>query len=204
VNSRYRIYAAAGLVGALVLVGGFLVLGRSQTSTTAAPVIKPLHPLGKAERAARKARSKQAVKAAHKPKVKAKAKVRVALAPPARAKTEPTDGMPAALSNALARHAVVVLSLAAPGATVDELANREAEAGAKQSRAGFVRLSVGDNDAVQALSTLVGSSAEPGDRLFDAPAVFVFRRPSQLFVRFNGFVDAATVAQAATNAAQAS
>jgi hypothetical protein len=199
VNSRYRIYAAAGLVGVLVLVGGFLLLGRGSASTSSAvPVIKPLHPVANSKRAKKSHHAAKAVKKMHHA---AKARAKVALAPPSLAKTQPTDGMPAALSDALARHSVVVVSLIAPGATVDEMAYQEAGAGAKQAGAGFVRIIVANNDDVQALSTLVGASASPGDRLLDAPAVFVFRRPAQLFVRFNGFVDADTVAQAVTNAA---
>jgi hypothetical protein len=205
VNSRYRIYAAAGLVGVLVLVGGFLMLGHGQASTSsAAPVIKPLHPVANSKRATKSHHAAKVAKKLHhaaRATAKAKAKAKVALAPPSLAKTKPTDAMPAALADALARHSVVVVSLIAPGATVDEMAYQEAGAGAKQAGAGFVRIIVANNDDVQALSTLVGASASPGDRLFDAPAVFVFRRPAQLFVRFNGFVDADTVAQAATNAA---
>jgi hypothetical protein len=37
--------------------------------------------------------------------------------------------------------------------------------------------------------------------VLDGPAVLVFERPGSLFVRFNGFADRDTVAQAAENAA---
>ena len=38
-------------------------------------------------------------------------------------------------------------------------------------------------------------------RVLDGPAVLVFQRPRTLFVRFNGFADRDTVAQAVANAA---
>jgi hypothetical protein len=192
VNARYRIYAAAGLAGALLLSGGFLVLGRGQASTTTeAHVIKPLHPVKK-KTAAKTVAAKPKPKPAHKPKRDSRPFVR---------KTQPTDGMPAAVAAALAQHPVVVVSLIAPDAAVDDLAYQEARAGARAAHAGFVRISAADNADVQALSTLVNSSSSASDRLLDAPAVFVFSRPHDLFVRFNGFIDADTVAQAASNAA---
>jgi hypothetical protein len=179
----------------VVLGGGFLVLGRGQpAATTSASTIKPLHPVANKARA--KAHASVAKKSAAKP--------RQTMIPTAVSKarqTQVTDGMPAAVSAALVKHPVVVVSLVAPDATTDELAYQEAKAGARQAGAGFVRISVGNNDDVQALSTLVGTSASPGDRLLDAPAVLVLRQPHDLYVRFNGFIDAATIAQAATNAA---
>jgi hypothetical protein len=199
VNPRYRIYAAAGLGGLILLVGGFLVLGRGQAASSATVhEIKPLHPVKKAARRAAHATAKKTAR-----KAARKAKAKTALAPPALAKTQPTDGMPAALSAALAKSSVVVVSLVAPGAPVDQMAYEEAKAGARQAGVAFVRISVANDDDVQALSTLVDSSTEAGDRLLDAPAVLVFRKPQELYVRINGYIDADTVAQAAENAAPA-
>jgi hypothetical protein len=199
VNPRYRIYAAAGVAGLIVLAGAYLVLGHGSSSSSAAvPTIKPLHPVkGSKRAAARRTVRKKTARAV----LKTAAKVASPLAPPAVPTTKPTDGIPASLSAALARHSVVVLSLVSPVAQVDEMAYLEAKAGAAQAGAGFVRISTADNANVQALSTLVDSSVQPGDRLLDDPAVLIFRRPQQLFVRINGFIDAATVAQAAANAA---
>jgi hypothetical protein len=204
VSSRYRIYAAVGLGLALLLVGGFQFLGRS-SSSSAAPPITPLHHVKKTtakpvvHRAAAKKVTRKA--AARKRVVHAK----TALAPPkVVTKTDAaTDGMPAELSTALSEHAVVVVSLVVPDAPVDELAYQEAKAGAAQAHAGFVRISASNDDDAQALSTLVGSSAQAGNRLLDSPAVFVFRQPHDLYVRINGYVDADTIAQAAANAAPA-
>jgi hypothetical protein len=209
VNPRYRIYAAVGLAGVVLLGGGFMLLGRGSSAPAAAPVIKPLHPVNKAKnRAARPASSpKTAVRARSKKAAKAKPalKAKTALAPPAVRKTNSaTDGMPAALSAALKSHAVVVVSLVVPGATVDNLAYQEAKAGAARAGAGFVRIDASDNADVQALSTLIDSSSNATDRLLDAPAVLIFRRPQELYVRIDGYLDADTVAQAAENAAPVS
>jgi hypothetical protein len=184
-NERFRIYAAVGLAGVLVLAGGYLVLGRGATSS-AAPVahtIKPLHP-------------------------HAKAKGNVALAPPklggkATVKRHPAvvGGVPTPLADALKHHSVVVVALVSPDSAVDRLTLAEAKAGATQAHAGFASISVSRNAQVQALSTLVGASADPQNRLLDAPAVLVFQKPRTLYVRLNGYVDADTIEQAVVNAA---
>ena len=49
-NERFRIYAAVALTGLLVVVGGFLFLGRSSASSASSVhQIKPLHPHAKAK-----------------------------------------------------------------------------------------------------------------------------------------------------------
>jgi hypothetical protein len=184
-NERFRIYAAVGLAGVLVLAGGYIVLGRG-ASSSAAPavhVIKPLHP-------------------------HAKAKANVALAPPklagkATVKRRPAvvGGVPTPLAEALKHHSVVVVALVSPASSVDRLTLAEAKAGAAQAHAGFASISVSRNAQVQALSTLVGASADPQNRLLDAPAVLVFQKPRTLYVRLNGYVDADTIEQAVVNAA---
>lgn len=184
-NERFRIYAAVGLAGVLVLAGGYIVLGRG-ASSSAAPavhVIKPLHP-------------------------HAKAKANVALAPPklagkATVKRRPAvvGGVPTPLAEALKHHSVVVVALVSPASSVDRLTLAEARAGAAQAHAGFASISVSRNAQVQALSTLVGASADPQNRLLDAPAVLVFQKPRTLYVRLNGYVDADTIEQAVVNAA---
>jgi hypothetical protein len=199
VSSRYRIYAVVGLGLALLLVVGFQILGRSSSSSAAPAPIRPLRDVKKpvVHRAA-------ANKVLRKPATRTRVvHAKAALAPPKVAKKTDaaTDGMPAELSAALSKHAVVVVSLVVPDAPVDELAYQEAKAGAAQAHAGFVRISASSNDDVQALSTLVGTSAQPGNRLLDSPAVLVFRQPHDLYVRINGYLDADTIAQAVANAA---
>jgi hypothetical protein len=189
-NERFRIYAAVALTGLLVVVGGFLFLGRSSASSASSVhQIKPLHP---------------------------HAKAKVALAPPkvrmtkAKTKTTPARrpaviaGVPTPLADALKRHTVVVLALVAPNSQVDGLTLAEAKAGAADAHAGFATIHVGNNAQVEALSALLGTSADAQNRLLDAPSVLVFQKPHALYVRLNGYVDAETVEQAAVNAAPAS
>src|SRR6266699_2662013 len=99
------------------------------------------------------------------------------------------------------RHSVVVLALVAPNSQVDGLTLAEAKAGAADAHAGFATIEVGNNAQVEALSALLGTSADAQNRLLDAPAVLVFQKPQALYVRLNGYVDASTVEQAAVNAA---
>jgi hypothetical protein len=209
VNPRYRIYAAVGGGLALLLLIAFFVLGRGNSAPAAAPAaIKPLHAVkktatAKAKAAARAtAKKRTLVTAKATAKAKPAAKATLPLAPPKVAKTNgAVDGMPAGLSAALKTHSVVVVSLVVPDAPVDQMALAEAKAGAAQAGAGFVRIDASSNDDVQALATLIGTNSQPDDRLLDSPAVLVFRQPHDLYVRINGYVDADTIAQAATNAA---
>ena len=187
-NERFRIYAAVALTCVLVVGGGLFFISRGSASSAASVhQIKPLHP-----------------------HVKAK----VALAPPkvAIAKTKTTGtprpaviaGVPTPLADALKRHSVVVLALVAPNSEVDGLTLAEAKAGAAAAHAGFTTVNVSNNAQVEALSALVGSSADAQNRLLDAPAVLIFQKPQALYVRLNGYVDANTVEQAAVNAAPVS
>jgi hypothetical protein len=202
---RLPVLAAAVGVAVLALGGGFLLLGRGQSSSSAAPsVIKPLHPV------------KKHVVPAAKPKAAAKPKVvkHAAVAPKAKPAPKPKavarpkhhvpaviNGMPSALALALKAHPVVVVSLYTPGASVDAMATDEARHGAAAARAGFVAFSVADEKVVSPLSSLLTGASTAADRVLDGPAVLVFQRPSTLFVRFNGFADRDTIAQAAENAA---
>ncbi len=186
-NSRLRVSALV-VLGVLVLgAGGFLMLGHGSASS-AAPVhqITPLHHARK--------HASQAKAALAPPKL--------AMKPAKAARRRPTvvNGVPTPLADALKHHSVVVLALVAPAATVDQLALAEAKAGAAAAKAAFVTINVSNNAQVAALSALVGPSANPQNRLLDAPAVLVFQQPHSLFVRLNGYVDAATVGQAAVNA----
>src|SRR6266576_6435820 len=191
-NERFRIYAAVALTGLFVVGGGLFFISHSSSSSAASVhQIKPLHP---------------------------HARTRVALAPPkvrmtgAQAKASKKRGrrpaviagVPTPLADALKRHSVVVLALVAPNSEVDGLTLAEAKAGAAAAHAGFTTVNVSNNAQVEALSALVGSSADAQNRLLDAPAVLVFQKPEALFVRLNGYVDANTVEQAAVNAAPVS
>jgi hypothetical protein len=194
-NPRVRILAAAGFAALLALAGGFLLLGRGQSSSSAAvPVIKPLHPVKKHVAAAAapkaKAPAKTAKKVAVKATVKPKAQVPAVI-----------NGMPSALALALRSRSVVVVSLYTPDSSVDSMATDEARNGALAAHVGFVAFNVADEKVVSPLSSLLTGAPTPADRVLDGPAVLVFVRPNRLFVRFNGFADRDTVAQAAANAA---
>jgi hypothetical protein len=175
-----------------------MLLGRGQSSSEAAvKTIKPLHPV------------KKLAAAPAKPKAR-KAAVKVAAKPmPKRAKPKATpgpaviDGMPAALAKALRSNDVVVVSLFAPRSAVDALATAEAKHGAALAGAGFVAFNVADEKIVSPLTSLLTGAQTAADRVLDGPAVLVFQRPKTLFVRFNGFADRDTVAQAAANAGSA-
>ena len=185
---RPRILAAAVAVALLALAGGYLLLGGSTGSSSAAvKTIKPLHPVKKQATKPEAAPKKVATAVKVKPKRKPAAAV--------------IDGMPASLALALRSHRVVVVSLYTPGASVDSMATAEARHGAALAGAGFVSFNVADEKVVSPLSSLLTGAPTPADRVLDGPAVLVFGRPSSLFVRFNGFADRDTVAQAAENAA---
>ena len=189
-NPRARILAAAGFAALLALAGGFLLLGRGQSSSSAAvPVIKPLHPVKK-HVAATAPRTKVPAKIAVKAAVKPKAHVPAVI-----------NGMPSALALALRSHRIVVVSLYTPDSSVDSIATDEARHGALAAHVGFVAFNVADEKVVSPLSSLLTGAPTPADRVLDGPAVLVFVRPNSLFVRFNGFIDRDTVAQAAENAA---
>jgi outer membrane biosynthesis protein TonB len=211
-DARLPVLAAAIGVAVLVLGGGFLMLGRGQSSSNAAvPVIKPLHPVRKHVTTAPKQATAKKVVAAKKvavtktvTAVKVKPAVKPASKPKPVAKPKHTpaviDGMPSALALALRAHPVVVVSLFTPDASVDAMATAEAKHGAEAAHVGFVAFNVADNKIVAPLSALLAGAPTPADRVLDGPAVLVFERPSTLFVRFNGFADRDTVAQAAANA----
>ena len=196
-SPRVRILAAALVLAVAALAAGFMLLGGSPSSSQAAvKTIKPLHPVNKAAKKAAKPKAKvPAKKLAPKPARKVAKKVAKPKGPSV------INGMPAALARALASHAVVVVSLYAPRSSVDAMATDEAKHGAALAGAGFVAFNVADEKIVSPLTSLLTGAQTAADRVLDGPAVLVFQRPRTLFVRFNGFADRDTVAQAVVNAA---
>jgi hypothetical protein len=85
-----------------------------------------------------------------------------------------------------------VVSFVTPGAGLDELAAKEAAAGANAVGASFVAVDVGRERQARPYAVMLGA--------LEAPTVLVFKRPGEVFVRLNGFADLDTVAQAADNA----
>jgi hypothetical protein len=196
----------------VALMGGYMLLGRGQSSSTAAvPAIKPLHPVKKhvVKTVTPKAKAPAKKTVATPPKkLAARTTVKTAAKPVAAPKVKPKvhvpaviDGVPSALALALRSHSVVVVSLFTPDSSVDSMATKEARQGALTAHAGFVTFNVADEKIVAPLSSLLTGAPTPADRVLDGPAVLVFVRPSALFVRLNGFADRDTVAQAAANAA---
>lgn len=114
--------------------------------------------------------------------------------PLAKPKGDPVDanGLPLVLSRALAKNPVTVVALYDPSAAIDTVALAEARAGAAETKAGFVAISVRNEAQVRPLAQLLGVLA--------SPSVLVYERPNTLFVRLEGFTDRETVAQAAANA----
>jgi hypothetical protein len=196
-SPRVRILAAALFLAVAALAAGFMLLGGSPSSSQAAvKTIKPLHPVNKAAKKVAKPKAKvPAKKLAPKPAKRVAKKVARPKAPSV------INGMPAALARALASHPVVVVSLYAPRSSVDAMATDEAKHGAALAGAGFVAFSVADEKIVSPLTSLLTGAQTAADRVLDGPAVLVFQRPRTLFVRFNGFADRDTVAQAVVNAA---
>jgi hypothetical protein len=187
----------------VALMGGYMLLARGQSSSSAAvPAIKPLHPVKKhvVKTVAPKQKAPAKKTVAAKTAVKSAPK-RVAVSKPKAHVPAVINGMPSALALALRSHPVVVVSLFTPDSSVDSMATQEAQQGALTAHAGFVAFDVADEKIVAPLSSLLTGAPTPADRVLDGPAVLVFVRPSALFVRLNGFADRDTVAQAAANAA---
>ena len=113
-------------------------------------------------------------------------------AAPVRPAVRLKPGLPPTLARALRARPVAVVSLVTPGVSVDTTAAREAAAGARAVGAAFSAVDVTDERAARPYNLMLG--------VLDAPSVLVFKRPGNLFVRFDGFADLDTVAQAADNA----
>jgi hypothetical protein len=103
-----------------------------------------------------------------------------------------THGLPVKIVLALRKHPVVVVSLAQPGADLDQLAVGEAKAGADEMRAGFLRLNVFRQRPGTAILRKLG--------VVTTPAVLVVKRSSGIYSEFKGFVDRGVIAQAVADA----
>ena len=103
--------------------------------------------------------------------------------------------LPASLRYELEQHKIVVVSLWDPQAPVDQFSVAEAHAGAAVAGVGFVVVNVLDDKVAGPLTALLPT----GDMLPD-PGVLVYRAPGKLIYRFDGYLDADAVAQAATDA----
>ena len=207
VSAPIKIFALVGLLAALVLGGGMMLLGPKPSDVDDTPVALPTKKAGVADAppaakkvaananaAAKKAVAPAATKVEPMAKAAAKAKPKPAAKKPAPVESlrgVATNGLPMQIAVALRRHDVVVVSLWGTGGKIDGVARDEARAGATAAGAGFVALNVIDHAReAEALTLQIGS-------LLRAPAVLVFTRPKTVANRLDGFRDRDTVAQAA-------
>ena len=132
-----------------------------------------------------------------KPKAEAAPKNKPAVKPKPKPKpvVDPTlnTGLPSVVTSAFSGRKVVVVALYAPDVPLDTMAVAEARAGAKAAGVGFVALNVLHEAQARPLTKLLG--------VLEDPAVLVFKRPGDVFLRLSGYADQQTVAQAARNAA---
>jgi len=111
---------------------------------------------------------------------------------PARRKVKLNPGLPPALARALTARPVAVVAFVTPAARLDEMAAKEAAAGARAGGASFVTVDVSNERQARPFAIKLG--------VLEAPTVLVFKRPGDVFVRLEGFNDLDVVAQAADNA----
>ncbi len=170
---------------------GVFTLSRGQASSTASTdsALTPLPRLkNKPVAPGPTTAPKTAPKAAAKPKPKPSRPAK-----PAKPKVRLNAGLPPALTRALMARPVAVVSLVTPDSGLDEMATKEAAAGARAAGASFVTVDVSRERQTRPFSVMLG--------VLDAPTVLVFKRPGELFVQLDGFADLDMVAQAAANAA---
>lgn len=191
---QLRLILLVGLGAVLALGGGMMFLMRSQGTAEAEPVPTVLPTLARASAVPAPAPPKAAAtasKPAATPAREPGAKKAPKPAPkPAPVVTE--DGFPVAIVQALGRAPVAVVALTAADSDVDTYTLAEAQAAASAAGAAFVRIDALDEVRGGSLARLLGDVT--------TPAVLVYRRPRALFLKFDGYVDKETVAQAVADA----
>lgn len=211
VSPAVKVFALLGVLGALVLGMGMMLMGgETETEPTAAELSAQTQGLlaapARAKQVAAKAKANAAAKkavatpAATKPATKAAAKApapKVKAAKPAQApvtRSLATNGLPMQIMVALRSHNVVVVSLWGTGGKIDVMSRDEAAAGAAAVGAGFVSLNVIERGReAEALTLELGT-------MLRAPTVLLFTSGGKLANTLEGFRDRETVGQAALNA----
>lgn len=208
VSPAVKVFALVGVLGALVLgLGMMLMGGESEADVTAAalPTKKQglLDAPARAKKVAAKAKAAAAAKqatatpAATKPTSKPKKATATAKAKPAQAQVYrgvATNGLPMQIMVSLRSHNVVVVSLWGTDGKIDEMSRDEAAAGAAAVGAGFVSFNVIERGReAEALTLKLG-------KLLRAPTVLLFTSGGKLANTLEGFRDRETVGQAAMNA----
>ena len=186
---RVKVIGLVVGIAVVALAAGFFLLSGGQSTSSAASThtVIPLSQRTHSKAAKAKAKAKHRANSAAKPAANPKPKPAL----PAPAAND--DGLPAALTAALVRNHVVVVSLYAPRVELDDMALREAKAGASAAGAGFLAVNVLSDAQSRQLTKQLGVLEDPG--------VLVFKRPGDLVTRFSGFADKQTILQAARNAA---
>lgn len=212
VSPAVKVFALVGILGALVLGLGMMLMGGGAEAEPTAAVLPKKQGLLEAPARAKKvvakanaaAAAKKAVatpantaKPAAKTKPAAKAAPKAKAAKPAQAASSSgvaTNGLPMQIMVALRSHNVVVVSLWGTGGKIDEMSRDEAAAGASAVGAGFVPLNVLEQGRVaEALTLKLGV-------VLRAPTVLLFTSGGKLANTLDGFRDRETVGQAALNA----
>jgi hypothetical protein len=206
VSPAVKIVALVGVLGALVLGLGMMLMG-GETEAEPAAIALPTKKQGvldapaRAKKVAAQAKAAAAKKAAVTP---AKAKPAAKPAAPAKAakpavakpavRLIATNGLPNSIMVSLRSHNVVVVSLWGTGGKIDAMSRDEAAAGAAAVGAGFVSLNVlASGREAEALTLKLGT-------MLRAPTVLLFTSGGKLANTLEGFRDRETVAQSALNA----
>jgi hypothetical protein len=169
-----RVFAFVGVVAAVGLAGFLFLAGRGgeDAAATDEPLVTRTTPTNPAT-----------------PSASAPPAPRTARRP--RAAALPASGFPAPVHRALRRNRIVVVVVYTPGATVDSVVQAEARAGARASRAGFVRMSALSERLVEPLVAKTG--------VLPSPAVVVLKRPGVVTAKLS-VTDRQTIAQAVAQA----
>jgi hypothetical protein len=207
VSPAVKIFALVGVLGALVLGLGMMLMG-GETEAEPAAIALPTKKQGvldapaRAKKVAAQAKAgaaaKKAVVTPAKTKPAAKAAAPAKAAKPAVANPAvrliATNGLPNSIMVSLRSHNVVVVSLWGTGGKIDAMSRDEAAAGAAAVGAGFVSLNVlASGREAEALTLKLGT-------MLRAPTVLLFTSGGKLANTLEGFRDRETVAQSALNA----
>jgi hypothetical protein len=198
VSPAVKIFALVGVLGALVLGLGMMLMG-GQTEAEPTAIALPTKKQGVLDAPARAKKVAAQAKAAAVAKPTAKV-VKPAAKPAKPAAARPaarvvaTNGLPNSIMVALRSHNVVVVSLWGSGGKIDAMSRDEAAAGAAAVGAGFVSLNVLERGReAEALTLKLGT-------MLRAPTVLLFTSGGKLANTLEGFRDRETVAQSALNA----
>jgi hypothetical protein len=208
VSPAVKVFALVGVLGALVLGLGMMLMGGEPAAEPTAAVLPTkqqglLDAPARAKKVAAKANAAAAAKKAAVTPAAAKPAKAAAPAPKAKAakpaaqkpvSSVAANGLPRQIMVSLRSHNVVVVSLWGAGGKIDEMSRDEAAAGASLVGAGFVSLNVlARGREAEALTLKLGV-------MLRAPTVLLFTSGGKLVNTLDGFRDRETVGQAALDA----